>query len=214
MSIRHSLLAILTQGPCYGYQLRAEFDRRTGATWPLNVGQVYNTLDRLVRDDLVDNAVGNGDDEQDPDSTQHTYYTVTDAGQQESDRWLFSPVERYSVGRDELALKVALAVTLPGVDAHEVIAQQRRATRGALDALTLRAASRSDATDAGEFAQELVADSMQAHAEAELHWLDHVETSLLRAHAEGRASAFPLSQVKPKRGRPTSDSLGAPSGVH
>ena len=27
MSVRQSLLAILDQGPCYGYQLRAEFDR-------------------------------------------------------------------------------------------------------------------------------------------------------------------------------------------
>ena len=53
MSVRLSLLAILDQGPCYGYQLRAEFDRRTGSTWPLNVGQIYNTLERLERDGLV-----------------------------------------------------------------------------------------------------------------------------------------------------------------
>ncbi|CAI7673602.1 unnamed protein product [Penicillium discolor] len=53
MSVRQSLLAILDQGPCYGYQLRHEFDRRTGSTWPLNVGQIYNTLERLERDGLV-----------------------------------------------------------------------------------------------------------------------------------------------------------------
>ena len=35
------LLALLEQGPMYGYQLRAEFERRTGSTWPLKVGQVY-----------------------------------------------------------------------------------------------------------------------------------------------------------------------------
>lgn len=208
MSIRHSLLAILAQGPCYGYQLRTEFDRRTGSTWPLNIGQVYNTLDRLVRDKLVDKAVGTGDGSADlaSGSTQHTYYTVTDAGQYESNQWLFSPAKRYSVGRDELALKVALAVTLPGVDANDVIEQQRQATRGALDALILGATARVDATDAGDFAQELVAASMQAHAEAELRWLDHVEKSLQRANAEGRASAFPLNTTKPKRGRPASDS--------
>ncbi|WP_341954653.1 PadR family transcriptional regulator [Salinibacterium sp. TMP30] len=208
MSIRHSLLAILAQGPCYGYQLRAEFDRRTGSTWPLNVGQVYNTLDRLVRDKLVKKSVGNGDGGADVDatSTPHTYYAVTDAGQHESDQWLFSPLERYSVGRDELALKIALAVTLPGVDAHHVIERQRQATLGALDALTLSAASRAEAADSADFAQELVTDSMQAHAEAELRWLDHVDASLHRAQAEGRASAFPLNTTKPKRGRPSSDS--------
>ena len=45
----------------YGYQLRAEFEARTGATWPLNVGQVYTTLSRLERDGLVEPA-GEDDD--------------------------------------------------------------------------------------------------------------------------------------------------------
>ena len=54
MSVRQALLALLEQGPMYGYQLRAEFEQRTGATWPLNVGQVYTTLTRLERDGLVE----------------------------------------------------------------------------------------------------------------------------------------------------------------
>src|SRR5690349_4937144 len=53
MSVRQALLALLEEGPMYGYQLRSEFERRTGATWPLNVGQVYTTLTRLERDGLV-----------------------------------------------------------------------------------------------------------------------------------------------------------------
>lgn len=53
MSIRQGLLALLEPGPKYGYQLRTEFEARTGGTWPLNVGQVYTTLDRLERDGLV-----------------------------------------------------------------------------------------------------------------------------------------------------------------
>jgi len=47
MSIRHSLLALLQDRPRYGYQLRIEFEDRTGSSWPLNIGQVYHTLDRL-----------------------------------------------------------------------------------------------------------------------------------------------------------------------
>ena len=54
MSVRQSLLAILDQGPCYGYQLRAEFDRRTGSTWPLNVGQIYNTLEQVLADPEIE----------------------------------------------------------------------------------------------------------------------------------------------------------------
>ena len=56
MSIRQAMLAILEQGPMYGYQLRTEFEQRTGSTWPLNVGQVYTTLSRLERDGLVDDT--------------------------------------------------------------------------------------------------------------------------------------------------------------
>ena len=107
MSVRHSLLAILDQGPCYGYQLRTEFERRTGSTSSLNVGQIYNTLDRLERDGLV--AKGS------PDAQGHVFYQITDAGSLEVSAWLTSPVERERRTRDELAIKISVAATLPGV---------------------------------------------------------------------------------------------------
>ena len=54
MSIRHALLALLSEGSKYGLQLRQEFETRTGEVWPLNVGQVYTTLQRLERDGLIE----------------------------------------------------------------------------------------------------------------------------------------------------------------
>ena len=54
MSVRHALLALLSEGPKYGLQLRQEFEARTGEVWPLNVGQVYTTLQRLEREGLVE----------------------------------------------------------------------------------------------------------------------------------------------------------------
>src|SRR5690625_2436397 len=120
VSIRQSLLAILDQGPCYGYQLRSEFDRRTGSTWPLNVGQIYNTLDRLERDGLVERGEMN--------ERGHVYWSITDAGRTEVAHWLASPVERGSGTRDEAAIKLALAATLPGVDVTAVIHAQRMAS--------------------------------------------------------------------------------------
>jgi DNA-binding PadR family transcriptional regulator len=86
MSVRQSLLAILDQGPCYGYQLRSEFDRRTGSTWPLNVGQIYNTLERLERDGLVQRG--------DADENGHIYWHITPEGSAEVSEWLASPVVR------------------------------------------------------------------------------------------------------------------------
>ena len=206
MSIRHSLLLLLAQGPCYGYQLRSEFDRRTGSTWPLNVGQIYNPLDRLVRDELVTKT--SPPEEPESEETPQTYYAITDAGEREAERWLLTPLHSYSTSRDELAVKVAIAVTLPGVDVHTLIKRQRQATQGAIDTLSLAADAREPAADASEFAQHLVSDSLHSRAEAELRWLDHVEAAVIEARADGRVRALPLNPTKPKRGRPASSGNG------
>lgn len=191
MSVRQSLLAILDQGPCYGYQLRAEFDRRTGSTWSLNVGQIYNTLDRLERDGLAENA---GADEH-----GHVYWRITDAGRAEVRRWLGSPVERAAATRDELAIKLAIAATLPGVDVSEVIRAQRRASVAQLRRLA-EAQGTTPGTDAEALARALVVDSMVFAAEAELRWLDRAEERLAKHPAP--AIALSLATERPKRGRP------------
>jgi len=194
MSVRQSLLAILNQGPCYGYQLRAEFDRRTGSTWPLNVGQIYNTLDRLERDGLVQKANIAADG-------QH-YVEITDAGRAEVADWLGSPVVRTLATRDELAIKLAIAVTLPGVDIAHVIQVQRSATMRTLQELTRTKNATADPESSEQLAWLLVVDSLIFAAEAEARWLDHSENRLARASAAGLAAPLPLNTDVPKRGRP------------
>lgn len=194
MSVRQSLLAILDQGPCYGYQLRAEFDRRTGSTWPLNVGQIYNTLDRLERDGLVSKA--------DTDGEGHVYYAITDAGRGHVSSWLGSPVARSSTARDELALKLAVAATLPGVDIADIIALQRAASTSRLHDMTETRAALSDPRSGEELASRLVLDSAIAHQEAELRWLDDAATLISGVRGSGVATAVPLTTQTPRRGRP------------
>ncbi|RIJ43717.1 PadR family transcriptional regulator, partial [Clavibacter michiganensis subsp. insidiosus] len=116
MSVRHALLAVLTEGTCYGYQLRTEFSRRTGAAAPLNVGQIYNTLDRLERDGLVVKGA--------MDDAGHVPYTITAAGTAEVRAWLAASVGVVGA-RDELVVKVTLALSLPDGDAREVVRIQR-----------------------------------------------------------------------------------------
>jgi DNA-binding PadR family transcriptional regulator len=194
MSVRQSLLAILNQGPCYGYQLRAEFDRRTGSTWPLNVGQIYNTLDRLERDGLVQKA--------DIDADGQNYVEITEAGRGEVADWLGSPVVRTMATRDELAIKLAIAVTLPGVDIAQVIQVQRSATMRTLQELTRTKNATADPESSEQLAWMLVIDSLIFAAEAEARWLDHSESTLARARAAGLAAPLPLNTAVPKRGRP------------
>ena len=192
MSVRQSLLAILDQGPCYGYQLRAEFDRRTGSTWPLNVGQIYNTLDRLERDGLV--ARG------ETDERGHVYWQITDAGSTEVRTWLASPVERSGGTRDELAIKLAVAATLPGVDVAAVIQTQRRASLAQMHELHRAKYAGTNPEGPEELAWSLVVDSMIFAAEAEVRWLDHTEERLARHPRHEMTLA--LSTDQPKRGRP------------
>src|SRR5450756_1281340 len=117
MSVRNGLLALLAEQPMHGYQLRQEFERRTGSTWPLNIGQVYTTLHRLVRDGLAEpvpaQGAGTGDDVE--------RFRLTRAGAAEVAAWWAQPVQRGVPARDELAIKIALAVTAPMVDVTGVI---------------------------------------------------------------------------------------------
>lgn len=194
MSVRQSLLAILAQGPCYGYQLRSEFERRTGSSSSLNVGQIYSTLERLERDGLVSRGA--------PDTDGHIYWQITDAGRAEARAWLASPVERNPGTRDELAIKLALAATLPGVDVFELISTQRRASSAHLE--SLRGATFGGVVVGGpeELAWSLVNESMLFVAEAELGWLDHVEAQL--ASRSAHTMTLELDTHRPKRGRPAS----------
>src|SRR6266498_2142951 len=100
MSVSMSLLALLDEGPAYGLQLKNEFESRTGSIWPLNVGQVYTTLARLERDGLVRPAP-NGDEK---------VYEITKDGRARLLDWFGKPLERRTPGRDELVLKLIMAV--------------------------------------------------------------------------------------------------------
>ncbi|WP_433326944.1 PadR family transcriptional regulator [Spirillospora sp. CA-294931] len=191
MSIRHGLLALLSQGPRYGYQLRAEFESSTGATWPLNIGQVYTTLSRLERDELV-TRVG-ADDE------GRFVYRITAEGERDVRRWFTTPIARTDRPRDELAIKLAMAVTTPGVDVTQVVQTQRSATLRSLQDLTrLKADSPTIPADPGDRAWRLVLESMIFQAEAEVRWLDHCEAFVVRAEREAPVSE-PAADPAPER---------------
>lgn len=198
MSVRQGLLALLATGPMYGAQLRSEFEARTGGTWPLNVGQVYTTLGRLERDGLVE-EVG-ADDE------GRIGYRLTAAGRAEVDRWWTSPVDRQTTPRDELVIKLALAVTVDGVDVPAVVQTQRTATlrhlqdltrlkqqalreqeRGATGAATDGRVQRDDRGQV-DLAWLLVLENLIYAGEAEVRWLDHVEATLVRESTRKRTT--------------------------
>jgi DNA-binding PadR family transcriptional regulator len=175
VSVKLALLALLGEQPMYGAQLRAQFERRTGGTWPLNVGQVYQTLTRLERDGLVESA-GAGEEE------GRIPYRLTGEGRRVAADWWTTPVDRAEAPRDELVIKLAIAVTVPGVDVGAVVQTQRTQTLRHLQELTRL---KQQVDDQADLAWLLVLDNLVFAAEAEVRWLDHVEARLVRSRGRG-----------------------------
>ncbi|MEU3692096.1 PadR family transcriptional regulator [Streptomyces narbonensis] len=213
MSIRHGLLALLERGPRYGSQLRTEFESRTGSTWPLNVGQVYTTLSRLERDGMV--AQGGRDE------AGHELYTITDAGLTELRTWFEKPVDRTSPARDELAIKLAMAVGAPYVDIRDVIQSQRRHTVKAmqdytrLKAQALVAVESGGARERDDVAWLLVLEQLIFQTEAEARWLDHCEARLIRLSALAPTAAPAAAPTAAPTASPTASPAAAtaPAGA-
>lgn len=172
MGIREGLLVLLGDGPKYGYQLKVDFEAATGEAWPLNVGQVYTTLQRLERDGLVAEA--------DTDDEGRVSYTLTDVGRGEFIDWMTTAEKRAVPARDEVAMKVLLAASSAGVvDPSVVIDEQRRATMANLQEYTrLRSKTENAADGDGDLAWLLQLDRLILLRQAELRWLDDAEERL------------------------------------
>jgi DNA-binding PadR family transcriptional regulator len=179
MSVRHSLLALLEDGPRHGYRLKGEFEAATGQMWPLNDGQVYTTLARLDRDGLVATEAA-------PDGQK--VYRLTVAGRAELDAWFSGAVGREAVPRQELAIKLIFAVRSPSADVHRVIQRQRAATMRSLQELTRL---RDDGGSADELAWTLTLDGLLFQGEAEVRWLDLCEARLAGAAPAAKGTAAP-----------------------
>ena len=178
MSVRQGLLALLAEQDRYGYQLRQEFELRTGGTWPINIGQVYTTINRLQRDGLVVEA-GRQDD-------GSVVYRLTAEGRTEAAQWWTTPVDRTAPAREELAIKLALAITSPEVDVRTVLQQQRTESLRALQSYTaLKRRLPADPTGS-DLARLLVLDNLIFAVEAEVRWLDHTEQRLIGSSQTSR----------------------------
>jgi DNA-binding PadR family transcriptional regulator len=168
VSVRHSLLALLSAGPMHGYGLKTEFEAATGDVWPLNVGQVYTTLGRLERDGMVTAET---------DADGQKIYQITAPGRDELTRWFETPVPREVIPRQEMAIKLVFAMRSGLADVTAVVQRQRVATVRALQDVTRL---KADAESSGDTAWLLMLDALVFQAEAEARWLDMCEARLAR----------------------------------
>jgi DNA-binding PadR family transcriptional regulator len=189
MSVRHALLALLSEGPKYGLQLRDEFEQRTGEVWPLNVGQVYTTLQRLERDGLIES---DGEDDAGPQKS----FRITTDGTTELETWLRTPPDLSSPPRDELVIKVLVAIRVPGVEVRDVIQTHRRHVVELMQEWTrIKRDARAD-----ELSLTLVVDAELFRLDSVIRWLDAADARLRRSGTPQAPVAAPaLPDPSPMR---------------
>jgi DNA-binding PadR family transcriptional regulator len=188
MSVPHALLALLREGPKYGLRLQSEFESRTGEVWPLNVGQVYTTLQRLERDGLVE-ATGEGERSQ-----KQKRYRITPAGARELSDWLRTPPELVPPPRDELVIKVLIALQVPGIVIHELLQVHRRHVIEVMQRYTRIKAEAAEE----DVPLALVADAELFRLEAIVRWLDAADVRLkqLPSRAPAPPTDIPLEPTR------------------
>jgi DNA-binding PadR family transcriptional regulator len=186
MSIRHALLALLSEGPKYGLQLGQEFEVRTGEVWPLNIGQVYTTLQRLERDGLVES------DETEMDGPQKGF-RITDTGRDELQEWLHTPSDDAVPPRHELVIKVLVALGVPGIDVTEVVQLHRHRLVELMQRYT-----RLKEEELEDVRVALVVDAEIFRLDALIRWLDSADARLRRLPTPHPAQT-PRTPSKPRR---------------
>jgi DNA-binding PadR family transcriptional regulator len=174
MSVRHALLAFLSEGPKYGLQLRQEFEASTGEVWPLNVGQVYTTLQRLERDELIES------DEGGKEAGPQNVFRITGAGRKELDTWLSTPPDMTEPPRNELVIKVLAALRVPDVSVQDVIQVHRRYLVELMQQWTRLKEDEADF----DLTFALVSDAELFRLDSVVRWLDAADGRLKRAALE------------------------------
>jgi DNA-binding PadR family transcriptional regulator len=181
MALQHAVLALLAHGPSHGYQLKGAFEAAVGPQWgPLNIGHLYQILERLSRDGLVTSAR-----HAQPVKPDRVVYEITAGGRAELDRWLAEPSPRSGGFRDDFFLKVTAAAR---AGSPEVVRSVLTNQRGHL----LRELRNLEGLRRGA-ADPVVALLLAAagrHVEADLAFVDDAEAVLL---TDGGAAMARLS---------------------
>ncbi|MFF3564983.1 helix-turn-helix transcriptional regulator [Streptomyces sp. NPDC002574] len=176
MPLHHAVLALLTDGPSHGYELKGRFEQAIGPQWGgLNIGHLYQILDRLVRDGYVTRSQVAQSDR--PDKTR---YHLTAAGHRELDTWATTAWTRTGGFRDELFLKLLGAASLGPDTLDTLVAAQRQTYLSELAGLTRQRRTHTD-----DPLVALLIDAAIAHTKADLELIDNAAHRLASLAASG-----------------------------
>jgi PadR family transcriptional regulator AphA len=103
MSLKHAMLGFIKMMPVSGYDLKRMFDSSVQYYWSATHSQIYQTLDRMLKDKLVTREIVRQDDH-----PNKKIYHITEAGKQELHAWLSAPKD-LPVIRHQLLIQLAWA---------------------------------------------------------------------------------------------------------
>ena len=195
MALHHAVLALLAAKPAHGYELKGSFEQAVGEQWGgLNIGHLYQVLDRLARDGLIES-----ERQPQPVKPDRLVHRITPAGREELDRWLNEPSTRTRGYRDDFFLKVMAAAQAGDPAALSSVLSRQRAYL--LTELRSLGAARGVASQSPVTA--LLVTAAELHIRADLGVVDAAERELrpevletLRTPAaEPAASAQPPAAV-------------------
>ena len=174
MSVKYAMLGILAKKDLHGYELKSSFDEKVGEFWSLNYGQIYTTLDRLEKEDLVTH------DRQIQDKRpDRKIYSITRKGRKELHDWLSTPISRVRALRDEFFIKLVFVDKDNPAPVLELIEKQKALYLKQMNRLTHQKVDlkkKPKAPDA--LTTELLMDAGLFHAEADIKWLTLCESKI------------------------------------
>lgn len=177
MSIKYAMLGILAEKDLHGYELKSSFDEKVGDFWSLNYGQIYSTLDRLEKEDLVSHD--RQAQERRPD---RKIYRITLKGREELREWLSQPVSRVRALRDEFFIKLVFMDKNNPESVLDLIEKQKALYLKKMSLLTQqKVALKKGTKNLDSLTTELLMDAGLFHAEADIKWLTLCESKIMAA---------------------------------
>ncbi len=168
MSVKHAMLGILAEKDLHGYELKSSFDEKVGEFWSLNYGQIYSTLDRLEKEELVTHDRQSQDRRPD-----RKIYSITGKGRLELEKWLSAPVKGVRALRDDFFIRLVFMNRNDTGPILDLIEKQKVLYLRQMNRLTqqkIKMRKKPDDTDA--LLAELLMDAGLFHAEADIRWLN------------------------------------------
>jgi len=163
LSVKYGILTLLFRQKHHGYELKLELDSLLGIKGKINPGQIYTTLDRLVRDQLVTSP---GLDDQ-----ERKLFELKPQGKKELEKWLLEPVPYYTT-KEDFFFKWSCARKISFAQEKQMLEQQKTMIINEVMELTKL---KTELLLQGDENEYLLITGLLLHLEADLNWINQVE---------------------------------------